>query len=171
MIIIPLTQGQVTFINDEDEELVSQYTWCASTHSKSNIYYATSNLLKITGIGKSISMHRLILGAKPGQVVDHKDGDGLNNQRYNIRICTVQQNVWNSAKMTHYKGKKPTSRYRGVRLDKRSNRWEARIRADGKYIYLGCFGSEIEAGAAYHTAVLQLRGTEWTRSDEVPLNG
>ena len=92
-------------------------------------------------------MHRVILKAKKGQYVDHRDRDGLNNQRYNIRICTNTQNLQNSKKQ-----KGTTSKYKGVYLFSKNKKWVSSITVNGKAYYLGCFKIEKEAAIAYNKA-------------------
>ena len=84
MIEISLSQNQVALVDDQDYDLVNQYTWYA--FKCRNTYYATKNLGCVEGKWSRILMHRLIMGAQPGQFVDHKNGDGLDNRRENLRI-------------------------------------------------------------------------------------
>lgn len=87
-------------------------------------------------------MHRDILGAKPGQIVDHVNGNGLDNRRANLRICTHAEN------MRNHRGSKGVDRFRG--------RWRARIQFDHSSKFLGLFDTKKEAAEAYHAASLQL---------------
>ncbi len=90
---IVLTRGKVTVIDDADAPLIAGYHWTAMRikNKTRETWYA-----KATGPGNtSILMHRVLLGAGKGQLVDHKDGNGLNNQRANIRLATHRGNVAN----------------------------------------------------------------------------
>lgn len=144
MVEIKLTKGKVALIDDSDDDIVSQYEWCA--HKKRNVYYATTN---IPGLGQ-ISMHRLIMQPKSGEQIDHIDHNGLNNQRNNLRFCTVRQNAMNRRKGT---GNRPfTSKFKGV--SKHGSYWSAKIYIKPKTKCLGLFKTEKEAAEAYNTAAL-----------------
>ena len=100
-------------------------------------------------------MHRLITDAPPGTVVDHRDRNGLNNCRQNLRLCTQQQNLWNRKK-----GKKrghSWSPYIGVWVT-RTGRYEARLRVDGRLAYLGTFTNERDAALMYDAVARRTRG-------------
>ena len=166
MIRIPLTQGKVTTIDDEDWDLVKDYKWHSS--KKGDAFYATSRKVDPNGgsifekhKGKlygaypkriTIQMSRVIMNAKPDQMVDHKDQDTLNNCRYNLRFCDYAQNRYNSKKQTTYGSKKSSSKYKGVSWHKRRKNWQATIIRDYEHIHLGCFNSEEEAAIAYNHA-------------------
>jgi hypothetical protein len=90
---------------------------------------------------KTISMHREIMNFPAGRLVDHENGDTLDNRRDNLRIATSEQNAYNKQKTKT----KTSSRFIGVYYDKQKNRWIARIKYKDKRIYLGCFKDEIEA--------------------------
>ena len=105
---IKLTQGKIALIDAADYTLVKDYNWCAvNTH---NLWYAVG---RQKGSRKQVKMHRLLLGITNSKIlVDHKDGDGLNNTRENIRVATSSQNGANR----NSTGK---SKYLGVSLSKR----------------------------------------------------
>lgn len=158
MKIIKLTKGKRALIDNADYELVSKYKWHAIVSSST--FYATNDK-----VGR---MHRLILGiTDPKIFVDHIDGSGGNNRRSNIRICTNSDNQ---------KNKKPigTSKYLGVNLRKytgdgiyrngrrkglpKPDRWIAKIKANGKYLYIGIFKNERRAAKAYDEAAKKHHG-------------
>ena len=144
---IKLTQGKVAFVDDKDFEFLNQWKW--HTNKIKGIWYAFRGIREpkiakyVYGKVKRIAMHRVILQAKKGQYGDHKDGNGLNNQRYNIRTCTNSQNLRNSKKQ-----KGTTSKYKGV--SSYQEKWQACIYINGKSKWLGYFKTEIEAAIIYN---------------------
>jgi hypothetical protein len=101
-----------------------------------------------------ISIHREIMNAPDGLLVDHKNGDGLDNRRSNLRLATHSQNQCNKLKIKT----KVTSQYVGVHFDKRRSQWATSIRNNGKTIWLGRFDSEIDAAKAYDQAAKKHHG-------------
>ena len=106
---------------------------------------------RVTG-GKYIFMHRLIMNAPPGKVVDHFNANRQDNRRANLRLCSQAQNIRGRRK---FRG---TSQFKGVSWNKRIRKWVASIFCDGKYIWLGHFGDEVEAARAYDKAARELFG-------------
>lgn len=139
---IPLTQGYVALVDDEDFDKVSAYSW--SVHfANSGTLYAQARVPRIQGI--VVCMHRLILLDKPGYEVDHKDRDGLNNQKSNLRYATHAQNVANSKFFSS-----GDSKFRGVHFH--AGKWQARIGEERRS--LGHYLSEEEAARVYDKAAL-----------------
>ncbi len=149
---IQLTQGQVAIVDDEDYEWLNQWKWCAVSGKNSKGhgggFYA---IRRKQGMTKNIIMHRIILNATDGLEVDHINGDGLNNTRSNLRLCTHNQNVWNRKRKN-----KNMCGYTGVH--KRENRFRAEIRCNGKKIIIGSFESAILAAEAYDKKATELFG-------------
>ena len=143
---IRLTQGKVAIIDDEDWPLIAPYKWYAKLDRSTGRYYAYNKSHRLI-------MHRLIMGAEPGQLVDHKDRDGLNNRRGNLRFSDKYRNQMN-------RGKKKTSvsRYKGVSWYSKEKRWVVRFNWLGNYHYVGSFHCEKEAAQAYNDAILPLAG-------------
>jgi len=141
---IQLTQGEHALIDDEDYDRVSRYNWNA-VKIKSRIY--ASN--KSQGL-----MHRFILGLSDRtRMVDHKKGNGLNNQKHNLRLCTHQQNMCNRKSASN-----STSKYLGVFWDKSRNYWMSCISLSGKTKTLGRFKTELEAAIIYNITARRYYG-------------
>lgn len=135
---IPLTQDKFALVDDTDYEWLNQYSW----HLKKMgyLFYASTQINGIDWL-----MHRLILGLKykDGIHTDHIDGDGLNNQRTNLRRCNAMQNQHNA------KSRRGFSRYKGVYRSNNRKKWIARIRIEKIKTHCGNFVDEIEAAKAY----------------------
>ncbi|WP_442951534.1 HNH endonuclease [Paenibacillus sp. GYB004] len=143
---IDLPHGYVTIIDDEDYSLASKYSWYL-LKQRSKVYTYGS----IVGSGERIYLHRLILNAPPDKLVDHINGNGLDNRKCNLRLCTHQQNSWNS------NIGRGSSKYRGVNMVD-SGIWSARIKDSRGSVELGKFSSEYEAAMVYDIAAKLLRG-------------
>jgi hypothetical protein len=147
---IKLTQGQVALVDDEDYEKLSSYKWYAN--KRGSTYYAMRN-------SKSkprtvIYMHRFVLGLKERDVLcDHKDLNGLNNQKYNLRTATHSENLCNRNSR-----KNSSSKYLGVSLSKNKNKWRCHVVKNGSTAYLGYFENEIDAALAYNEAAQKVHG-------------
>lgn len=158
MKIIPLTQGKVALVDDNDYEKLNQHKWYA--HKASNFYYAV-RMVNTTGGGrKHVGMHTEIIGIKTGYMIDHRDGNTLNNQRFNLRHVTNRQNQQN-------RHTPKASKYPGVtfRTGRKKIKWRARITVDKKVTHLGYFDSEIEAFKAYQIALREMVGDEFNVND------
>jgi hypothetical protein len=92
---IPLTQGYEALVDDEDYNWLMQWKWCVHM-PKADILYAVRNGGKPNGKHKTIFMHREIAGAAPGQRVDHRNRNHLDNRKSNLRPATQSQNMANS---------------------------------------------------------------------------
>jgi len=155
-----LTKGFVAIVDDEDYEEISQWLWYPQKGV--NTYYAVRNSYVSEDFEKrkSISMHRQILDFPPYHV-DHKDGNGLYNVRLNLRKSSKAQNAHNQKPQ---RGR--SSKYKGVRWHKHSERWTARITHKGNAFFLGAFHCEKEAAEAYNKAALNYFG-EYAKLNEV----
>lgn len=107
-------------------------------------------------------MHRLILGAPAGIGVDHRNGDGRDNRRLNLRLATRTQNAQNRSKNRD----KTSSRYKSVYARRRKGPWYAQIRIRGRNKHLGVFETEEEAALAYNRAAVEYFG-EYARLNQI----
>jgi len=148
--LIPLTQGRFAIVDADDYDRFSQYKWSCSQDG--NNFYAYT-FLSEGNKKKRVFMHRLIMNAPKGLIVDHIDGNGLNNRKSNLRLCTKAQNVQNSRPRSN-----GSSKYKGVFWNKVNKKWSASIRKGDKRIYLGGFDDEIEAALAYDRKAAELFG-------------
>lgn len=142
---IPLTQGKIALVDDEDYETVNQYKWFAMAVRRKNVvryWYAATKFGR-----KNVSMHRLLMGID-GPLVDHKNHDTLDNRRSNLRHATRAQNNQNQRLSTRNK-----SGYKGVIWHK--NRWEVYLRLNGQSRFVGSSTNKEEAAEIYnHHALL-----------------
>lgn len=149
---INLTKGQHAIVDDADYEMLKAKHWHAMEGGGNCKTYYAACCEK--GTNRRLLMHRMIMNPNPEQCVDHIDGNTLNNQRSNLRVCTHAQNLRNRRKQRNN-----TSGYVGVRREKRSrNKWYAKICFNGTHKHLGTFNSAKEASIAYLKAAKQLYG-------------
>lgn len=145
--LVPLTQGRIATIDACDVPLVSGLNWVVL--AARNTTYAQARL---SG-GKIVMMHRLLMNAPNGMLVDHKDMNGLNNRRENLRISTRSENAYNQGVVA-----RNTSGFKGVCWHKASGKWMARITSNGIHEYLGLFDTAEKAYDAYCLAARQRHG-------------
>lgn len=141
---IPLTKGYVTMVDDEDYESLVKFKWCANVNR--NAIYARRGSPRCKGKQDEVKMHSVIMKAPKGVQCDHIDGNGLNNQKYNLRLVTNRQNCMN-------RHQTKTSRYPGITWDKRAGKWVAQAQINGIHKHLGTFSIEEDAYKAYLDAV------------------
>ena len=146
MKLIPLTQGYFAQVDDEDFDKLNQYKW--RVLKAKSTFYATSDIND-----HSVRMHRLIMNNPAGMEVDHRDHNGLNNQKLNLRVCTQKQNAQNNKGWS-------SSPYLGVSITKRKNKYyiQARITVNKKSIHLGYFKTIEDAAKARDMASLKYFG-------------
>lgn len=145
--------GLFALIDEEDDFFVGAYHW--NVVADGLTFYAVRTWQegrRSERITHTVRMHRQIMEPPPHLVVDHIDGNGLNNTRANLRICTDGENLGNRRVSP-----KNTSTFTGVTYLARTDRWKATI-MDGRYIHLGWYATAEEAALAYDTAALRLRG-------------
>lgn len=148
-----MTQGKVALVSDIDFESLNTHKWLAL--KSKGTFYAARGSKSEDGLAsrRLILMHREILGAMKEPEGDHQDGNGLNNQRENLRPSTTSQNQMNRRKRAS-----GSSKFKGVCWSKFAGRWLSRIKAKEKRIFLGFFDSEEDAARAYDTAAKKYFG-------------
>jgi hypothetical protein len=143
---IPLTKGRQALVDPEDHEWLCRRKWCAMTFSDGRCY-AASHVR-----GRKLYMHRLLMNPPQGIFVDHINGNGLDNRRCNLRLCTPAENIWNCRK---YAG---SSRFKGVSRHE-NGKWLASIGVDSRSLHIGLFADEVEAARVRDRWAFALRGT------------
>lgn len=151
---IPLAQDKFALVDDIDYKRVSQYHW-RWKRKGGDIYYAYRRK-ESKGRRTSISMHRFILrlSSNEKRLVDHRNFNGLDNRKVNLRLATTQENCRHSRKhrdCTH-------SRYKGVYWEQGRKQWRAYIYLNKKKIWLGRFVDEKEAARAYNKKAKEMFG-------------
>lgn len=148
---IPLTKGYEAVIDAADVSLVADRFWLVRISGQTG--YAQSADYS-TGKCKTLLLHRVLLGAPDEFLVDHIDGDGLNNRRANLRLCNRSQNAQNRAAPSH-----SSSGIKGVCWNARDQRWRAHIQVSPTLrLHLGNFLSKDAAAAAYAAAAVKYHG-------------
>jgi hypothetical protein len=159
---IELTRGKVAIVDDEDFENLNRFEWsalrCRRKHK--DIWYAirtvelTPYKRGVKRHRRTVRMHRDILGISDSKILsDHKNGDGLDNQKANLRRATPLQNQFNKPKTPGC-----SSRYKGVTWRGGRKRWLAAIKHNGRSLHLGTFTNEMHAAAAYEKAAALFHG-------------
>jgi hypothetical protein len=139
---IYLDEGKWTIVDCEDYYRFAGFKWCLGG-GKGRFYAIRGQRIGDDDL-KIVRLHRLIMNAPEGLLVDHKIGEGLDNKRSNLRLATRSQNQYNKGKRRN-----TTSKYKGVYFNKGHRKWAAQIIKSGSKIRLGYFDSEIEAARAY----------------------
>lgn len=159
--IFTLPSGEAVLLDHEDFDRVSQFSWSLS-RSGANCYAVHSRAATRSRPPLTLLMHRLILGlgrADRWVVVDHINGNGLDNRKANLRVCTQQENLRNQRKRRHSR-----SRFKGVSpvAFSKTGKWAAKLWINGHLMHLGTFATEEEAARAYDEAI-QVHHGEFAR--------
>lgn len=142
---VKLTRNFFAYINDEDFDKINKYKWNAHFNGHNNYARARIN-------NKMVYMHHFILG-NPIDYIDHKDGNGLNNMKSNLRFCTNQMNQANRKINKNNK-----SGYKGVSWSKEKKKWVVNITFNRKTIFFGYYTDLISAAKKYDNEAKKLFG-------------
>lgn len=153
---LKLTKGLETVVDDEDYAELAKHCWSITTGNK-KFHYAHRKIT-VNGMPVYLRMHRVIMGLASGdkRIVDHIDGNTLNNCKSNLRITDRAGNRHNSGKQSNG----VTSAYIGVhkRSDAHGGKYAAQININGKRTWLGSFNTAEEAASAYDKAAKESYG-------------
>lgn len=145
-----LGEGKFAIVDSSDFDLYAQFRWVAICSKATGDLYAV-RYKKVEGKNTAIMLHRLIAKCPADRIVDHENGNTLDDRSSNLRVCLHGQNMQN---------RKPSSvsrsKFKGVYLDKRSGNWRAEIVSEGIRYRLGSFKKEIDAAKAYNAAAEKL---------------
>jgi AP2-like factor (euAP2 lineage) len=142
-------QQLFALVDDDDFERINKFKWTPLINKKRYAIYVKRHDGK-----KTIYLHREILGLYDNKIfVDHRDKNGLNNQRDNLRIATVVQNMSNRNSC-----RPSSSKFKGVSWDRFCNKWKAQIASNKKKIHIGVFDNEEDAALAYNKKAVELHG-------------
>jgi hypothetical protein len=151
---IRLTNGDVALVDDDCVALLAGHKWnCAVRKSKHGESKYAIAYVRNGDKWYQLLMHRIIMGAAQGVMVDHVDGNGINNFRCNLRFATHKQNMRNRQATPGL-----TSSYKGVWWEKRDGVWRACIKCDGRTIHLGSFRTQEQAAVSYNEAARKYHG-------------
>lgn len=153
---VVLTQKKVALISDADAEAIYQFKWHAVRIH--NAWYAAASVG-----GTRIYMHRFVLSPPDNAEIDHINGNGLDNRRSNLRICTHAQNLANQQPQS----RKKYSRFKGVTWCKRDKIWIAQIKVAQRRYSLGRYDDEADAARAYNRAATKHFG-DFARLNDIP---
>jgi hypothetical protein len=145
--VVHLTRGKHALIDPHHWGEIADMKWHAVGPMPSGHYYAGSTLY-----GRGVLLHRFNMGAHRSVLVDHKDNDGLNCRRRNLRLCDQPENQANRH------ARKRASGLKGVHWHKAAKKWCAQIRVRNQRRYLGLFATEREAAEAYDRAAREAFG-------------
>lgn len=148
---IPLTQGKYAIVDDADYEWLNQWKWYARKSGR-NWYVNRMTPRKNNG-REMVFMHRVILDAPENKVVDHKNKNGLDNRRENLRLCSPGQNIRNSRTP-----RGSTTGYKGVTKRSGRKKFEVYINIGGRQKYIGCHDDPSEAARMYDRAARKYFG-------------
>lgn len=146
-----LTRGFVVLVSLEDEHFLTERPWCAHVNSRGeHSAYATGSIN-----GKKRLLHTVIMPLDGNLQVDHRNRNGCDDRRPNLRPCTDQLNKMNTDRRSRSK----SSRFKGVHWNAPTNKWRVRIKVGIKHLNIGCFDIEENAAHAYDAAAREHFGS------------
>lgn len=146
--LVPVGEELYSLVDEEDYELAASILWRPVPSTNTTYAHAWHR-------GEHVYLHRLLMGAPADLEVDHRNRDGLDNRRTNLRLATSSQNHANQPARND---ETLTSKYKGVYFDRARRRWAAMIQVDGRQRSLGRYDSEDVAAAAYDHAAYEAWG-------------
>lgn len=146
---IKLFSGEMVKIDEEDYEIIKNYKWRLNKTKK----YKYAVAYKLKSKNKTVVMHRLIMKATKRQMIDHINGDGLDNRKLNLRFCNKSLNAANSC--LHRDNK---SGYKGVHWSNRDKKWYSQITLNYKQRLIGLYDNKDDAACAYDKVAQELFG-------------
>jgi len=160
---IPLTQGKFALVDDEDYDFLSKLKWNTNRKPDGTCYavYGRRAKTKTPHLKMHIQITKHHNTHIEGMFVDHINGNGLDNRKSNLRVCTPRQNSYN-AKIS----KNNKSGFKGVSWFRRDKKWRAYIAVGGSQIHLGYFINKTEAALAYNKAAEKYFG-KFAKTNEV----
>ncbi len=140
-------------VDDEDYDSLNTFKW--STRKHGSTFYAFRKRRASDTLGPTVvNMHREVLSPPDGYYVDHADGNGSNNTKANLRVCTNSENQRNKSKS----GNNKSSKFKGVHFQKSTQRFQAYIKVCKRQIHLGYFQDDVSAALAYNHAAISYFG-------------
>lgn len=161
LIINSLKHGKFNVLyDDDDHELICKHTWTLNFKSQNQKYVYTT--FRTNGIVQQLKMHHLICPISNNLVVDHIDGNGLNNRRDNLRLATQRQNICNKSIQRNN-----TTGYKGVHFHKKAKKYTVSFKINGRSLYGGIFVNIIEAAKRYNELAIKYYG-EFAKLNPIP---
>jgi hypothetical protein len=149
---ISLGEGRFAIVDPLIYYRLNKFHW--TIEGRKDCIYAVRNVLTDSHHSKCVRMHREIMKAEPGVIIDHRNNNPLDNRTANLRPATPAQNTHNRRKVR----RKTSSRFIGVHLEKKSNLFRVDLTHEGKRMYIGRFANELDAARAYDRAALKHHG-------------